>query len=113
MVRMVMTMIVMLLVRMMIDDGHAGVVVQNAIASSEERDNAKRRTDCPLSKTPVPQLLPLLLLLLSLLRLLLLLMLLLLCVPLHCIFLNVEKIISSVSVCAGSLCEGLISVLAC
>ena len=32
------------------DDGHAGVVVQNAIASSEERDNAKR-TDCPLSKT--------------------------------------------------------------
>ena len=38
------------------DDGHAGVVVQNAIASSEERDNAKRRTDCPLSKTLVPQL---------------------------------------------------------
>ena len=45
------------------DDGHAGVVVQNAIASSEERDNAKRRTDCPLSKTPVLQLLQLLLLL--------------------------------------------------
>ena len=49
------------------DDGHAGVVVQNAIASSEERDNAKRRADCPLSKTPVLQLLQLLLLL-SLLR---------------------------------------------
>ena len=60
------------------DDGHAGVVVQNAIASSEERDNAKRRTDCPLSKTLVPQLLLLLLLLLSLLLLLLLLQLLLL-----------------------------------
>ena len=41
-------------------------------------------------------------------------------VPLNCIFLNVKKIISSVSVCAGDnmfeatdLCVGLISVLAC
>ena len=144
------------------DDGHAGVVVQNAIASSEERDNAKRRTDCPLSKTPVLQLLQLLLLL-SLLHyhyyyfnyycyfyfyywlfslynstvsttstmfpasttltncvtlLFPILPLLVFGVPLNCIFLNVKKIISSVSVCAGDnmfeatdLCVGLISVL--